>query len=298
MFFLMLIILSGAGLIWLFYTKETKTPLETTLSPAFQLFGKTTKSISSAITKVMPVDSIDEKEYGDVIAEKYGLGTDTSCKEYKYLNNIMRGLSPYIKKPFNYRVFIADDSAPNAFALPGGVIFVTKSLLVTLKSESELAAVLAHEMGHIEKSHCMDAVRFQLLSRKIGSESAGKLADIAMNLLLRHSFSKTQEGEADEYSYTLILNTKYNPSGVGKAFLSLMEYINDISHRQLKRANILRDYFSTHPEMEIRHEKYIESARIWWKKNPIEKRYAGVENLKIKISYYERSDFPNEWIKE
>ena len=57
---------------------------------------------------------------------------------------------------------------PNAFALPGGVIIVTGGLLKTLKSEAELAAVLSHEMGHIELSHCLDTVRFQLLARKDG----------------------------------------------------------------------------------------------------------------------------------
>jgi len=62
------------------------------------------------------------------------------------------------------------------FTLPSGVILVTKGLLETMQSESELVSILAHELGHIERGHCFDVVKYELLARKIKSEKLGELA--------------------------------------------------------------------------------------------------------------------------
>jgi predicted Zn-dependent protease len=93
-----------------------------------------------------------------------------------------------------------------------------------LQSEAQVVSVLAHELGHIERGHCFDKVRFELVARKVGSDTLGALADFAAQLLLRHSYSKTTEDEADEYAWELLVNSEYDPRGVGGAFESLRRF--------------------------------------------------------------------------
>lgn len=288
----MLILMCGSALIFLFYFYKPSTRLDSTLAPAYQLFGHATKGLSRALTQVIPVDNIDEKKYGDAIVMRCDAYSDPKDKDFIYVNEIMGVIIKYSKKPFFYKVYIQKSDAPNAFALPGGVIFVTRGLLANMESESELVSVLAHEMGHIELSHCLDIVRFELLAKKIGAESLGKLADFAMNLLLRHSFSKTQEDDADTYAFELLKNSAYDPSAEGRTFEVFIKYCAKFGKADSPKANVIRDYFLSHPPLSIREEKFSEKARLWWKKHHDEKRYVGKMNLKNR----NLKEYDNEWV--
>ncbi|PKL39638.1 MAG: peptidase M48 [Spirochaetae bacterium HGW-Spirochaetae-1] len=278
--FFVLIITAGAGLAALFYLHKPQPKLDSTLAPAYMLLGHATRGISRALTEIIAVDSLDEKEYGEAIKARCDDHNDSGDKDYVYVNAVMSQISRFARKPFPYRVYMHESSSPNAFALPGGVIFVTRGLIKTLKSEAELAAILSHEMGHIELSHCLDVVRFQLLAGKTGNETLGKVADFAMNLLLRHSFSKTQENDADNYAFELLINSKYDPGAEGRAFARFLQYMKQNGMRDEREANIIRDYFMSHPPMVLREEKFSEKAGIWWRKHDKEIRYVGTKNLK------------------
>ncbi len=296
---IILIFTAGACLIWVIYKEQPRTVFHSTLAPAYQLFGKAPQSMNRALTRIMPINALDEKRYGEAIALRYEYSVNKSSPEYIYLNDIMNYMSRFAKKPFTYRVYILPYSQPNAFALPGGIICVTQGLLKTLKSESELVSVLAHEMGHIELSHCLEIVRFQLLTKKMGNSSLGKLADFAVNIMLRHTYSKTHEDEADEYAYALILNTVYDPLATGNAFASLLGYKNSPIPKSAasRPSDPVREYFMTHPYLELRSEKFREKGRVWWEQNKNkEKKYVGKQNLDKKVSQAKK-EFADEWIQ-
>jgi Zn-dependent protease with chaperone function len=211
-----------------------------------------------------------------------------------YLNELVtQQLSQYAKKPFAYEVFIDSWNVPNAFALPGGVIYVTSGLMRTVKSESELISILAHEMGHIELGHCFGAVKFELLAKKLNAAPLGQLVDFANALLLRHSFSKTQEGDADDYGYDLLLGTSYDPRGMGKAFANLKQ--SSGGREEKKNLDVMQDYFSTHPALDIRIEKFSAKANVWWSEHSGEQRYVGEQNLIERKSFYIEQK-PAEWV--
>lgn len=295
-FIILILLLSGGlTLVFFLYKGKTKTPLSSTLAPVFQLLGKSTKSIDIALTKVLPIDELDEKDYGNAIAKHY-TDSDTSNQDFVYLNNIIKNLSKFSKKPFSYRVFLMRSPEPNAFALPGGVICVTSGLMQTMKTEAEVVSVLSHEMGHIERGHCFNAIKYELLFRKIKTASLGQIADLAVALFVRHSFSKTQENDADEYGYELLTLTEYDPSGFGRAFSELYTYETDsMKIKQNKNASLIRDYFLSHPPLPLRIEKFTEKAKLWWKTHSYEKRYLGKFNLQNKICYYDVK-YNSEWI--
>ncbi len=288
------IIAAGAALMVLLAVTKPRTPLDSTLAPAFQLLGVPAHMASRALTRVLPINALDEKELGDAIAERYSVMASKNEKDKKYLNEIMAALSKKTKKQFRYRAYPMEEYQPNAFALPGGVIFVTTGLLRTVKSEAELTSVIAHEIGHVELSHCMDTVRYELAARKIKRDQLGRIADFATRLLIGHSYSKTQEAQADEYGYEMILATRYNPSAVGRLFIRLKEY-HAIPDR--KKASPIKDYFMSHPHLSLRAEKYSVKASRWWAHSGGEKRYEGKKNLTARTSMFTRA-YPDEWVTE
>lgn len=278
--FLVLLLACGTALVVSLYLARPRSPLSSTLTSTFQLLGAPIKFLDRAASRVVPVNALDEKELGDTYRQRYDVQVAADDIDQAYLDTLVRELALFARKPFPYRAYVIGKSGPpNAMALPGGVILVTRTLLNTLGSESELVSVLAHEIGHIERGHCFDAVRFQLLSRKIGSNTLGKFADMTAQILLRHAYSKTVEDEADEYAYELLISSKYDPLGVGRGFVSLRKYKEKVGVPTPQHANLMRDYFTSHPPLEIREAKFSERAAAWWRRNPDEKRYIGQQNL-------------------
>ncbi len=293
---LTLLLACGTALIVVFYTVRSRSPLPSTLTSTFQLIGTPVKFVDRVASRVVPVNALDERELGDTYRRRYDAQVVPGDLDQEYLDALMTDLKLFARKPFPYRAYVIGRSgSPNAMALPGGVILVTRGLLGALHSESELIAVLAHEIGHIERGHCFDTVRFQLLSRKIGSNSLGKIADMAAQLLLRHAYSKTVEDEADEYAYELLVSSKYDPTAIGKSFGSLLQYKKNAGISTPQHADLLRDYFASHPPLEIREAEFSGRALAWWKLHPEERRYVGQRNL------YERKaraalDISGEWL--
>lgn len=277
---LVILFACGAALVASLYVARVRSPLRSTLTSSFQLLGTPVKLLDRMASRVVPVNALDERELGDTFRRRYDAQVTPGDADQAYLDALMAEIKPFAHKPFPYRAYVIGyHGSPNAMAFPGGVILVTKELLSTLQSESELVAVLAHEVGHIERGHCFDTVRFQLLARKIGTDTLGALADAAAQILLRHAYSKTTEGEADEYAYELLVNSRYDPLGVGKSFGSLRRYVKRAGAPTHEHADLIRDYLMSHPPLEIREAEFSERAAAWWKRHPRERRYIGQQNL-------------------
>ncbi len=283
-----LIVLLGAGvaLAVVLSLGRVSTPLPSSLAPAFGLLGVPVKTVDHLITRVIPITDVDERELGEVLRAAYDAQADEGNPDFAYTNDLMTHMATVAKRPFEYRVYLLDCTEPNAMALPGGVIVVTTGLLDVLESESELVAVLGHELGHIELGHCLDAVKFRLLAEKVGERTFGEIVDAAVRMLMSHSFSKTQEDEADEYAYTMLVNSPYDPRGLGRSFSSLLEYreLSHASDARLRGADPIRDYFTSHPPLEIREAEFLERAEAWWRRNPGEARCVGEGSIKDRVS--------------
>jgi Zn-dependent protease with chaperone function len=279
---------AGAALAIAFYLERVKTPLDSSLAPAFQLLGTPVKAVDSLVGRVVPVGEVEERDLGLVLRTRYEAQANAADPDFVYVNDLLEQVAASASREFDYRAYVLEDQAPNAMALPGGVVLVTRGLLANLGSEAEVTSVLAHEVGHIDQGHCFDAVKFQLLTRKIGNTALGGIADIAVQVLLRHSFSKTQEDEADEYAYTLLLHGPYDPRGVGQSFASMIAFVRGggPASGARTRANPIRDYFMSHPPLELREAKFREKAGAWWRGHPDERRYVGKRNLKERKSLH------------
>lgn len=292
---LALLLAAGAGVIAVLYVSRPEPPLPSTLATPFQILGAPAKLADRALSRVIPVGDLDERELGEALHRRFAGGERAGDRDQAYVDSLMEEVARHAHKPFSYRAYVVSGGEPNAMALPGGVVLVTDELLTTLHSESELVAVLAHETGHIELGHCFDAVRFELLTSKVGADTLGALADFALQLMTGHAYSKTAEHEADDYAYALLRGSQYDPRGVGASFASLSGWLagHDVPPTR-PHADVLRDYFSSHPPLEVRQAEYLARAEDWWRRHPDERRYVGRENLDERAPATERQ-FDGEW---
>jgi predicted Zn-dependent protease len=161
----------------------------------------------------------------------------------KYLNEICKAIvinSPRPEIYSGYHVAILDSAEINAFATSGGHILVTRGLIACADSEDALAAVIAHEIGHIQLQHSIKAIKNSRITNAIlitGSSAAGALGnddvkelasvmDESVNeiitTLIEKGYSRDQEFDADTAALALLAAAGYDPSGL-VAMLRLLE---------------------------------------------------------------------------
>lgn len=291
--FLVGLLMLGGVLVTVLYLERVQPPVERTFTSAFQVFGETVRVVDRLASRAMPVDDFDEAALGEAYKTAYGKREKTSAD--LYVNAVLAHISARANKDFSYRAFVVPWEVPNAMALPGGVIFVTEGLLETLDNEAQLAAVLAHEVGHIELSHCVDAVKYEIVAKKLGVLPLGRIADLAVQLMIRHSFSKTQEHEADLYAWRWLNHSRYDPRAVGGSFSALMRWQDDMG-TSAYRAGLFRDYFASHPPVEVRAYEFNNRAERWWRRHENERRYAGAQNLAERKALDSGPGLPDEWV--
>jgi beta-barrel assembly-enhancing protease len=173
-----------------------------------------------------------------------------------YIENIGKKIlaSPDIvyRDQFGYHFeVIKNDSTVNAFCTPGGYVYVYTGLLKFLDNEAMLAGVIAHEIAHAERRHSTNKMTAQsgiqtvigLASGKLG-ESGTKLANLAAGFGLL-KFSRTEEDEADTYSFKYLRSTEYFPGAIRLFF----EKITDG-----KTKGAFENLLSTHPSPQDRFD--------------------------------------------
>jgi predicted Zn-dependent protease len=136
-------------------------------------------------------------------------------------DNILNSGQVFYKDRFEWKIaIIEDDEVLNAFAAPGGFIYVYTGIIKYLDSEYQLAGVMGHEIAHADRRHSTDQLTKRygvsiLLQAALGQESA--LAQISEGLLAL-SFSRKDESEADEYSVIYLCPTEYQADGAASFF--------------------------------------------------------------------------------
>ena len=168
----------------------------------------------------------------------------------------------------HYKVTMLNSQSINAFALPTGQLYVTRGLIALANDESELASVLAHEMGHVIAHHAEiraeQARQADLVSRVVSDvvtdPEMGALA-LAKSKLALASFSRAQEFEADAIGIGIASRAGYDPYGAVR-FLTSMEHNTEL--KPLPSGNInpaSPDFLSSHPATPERITNAIANAR-------------------------------------
>ena len=178
------------------------------------------------------------------------------------LRMILNRLEPHMERRIPYEIRIVKTEALNAFCLPGGFIFFTSGILDLLKTDSEIAAVMAHEMTHADRSHglkmaaksqavSLAALAVMLLSG--GAAAPAVLAQVAQ-VTITNSYTMEFEKEADSNGLDVLIAAGYHPGGM----VTLLEkFMNE----ELKQP--IRDYgiYMDHPESKERLQAALDKLR-------------------------------------
>ncbi len=157
-------------------------------------------------------------------------------------------------KYFEYQFFVIKDEALNAFAMPGGFVFVHSGLIEELDSENELACVLAHEIAHVQGRHIarrmerMQKVNIATTAMAIaglflggGKMSSAVIASAgALNLSIALKYSREDEEEADRRAFQWLCKAGYDPRGLATVLKKMQKF-------RWLGADSIPSYLSTHP---------------------------------------------------
>lgn len=188
------------------------------------------------------------KETDQAIRQQYGLYEDKALAEY--VNRVGQSLVPYSHRPkLSHSFAVLDTPVVNAFAAPGGYIYVTRGILALMNSEAELAAVLGHEMGHVAARHSMAQMSGQLLAQiglvvgSIVSKDIRKFAGLASvaTQLLFLKFSRSDEYQADALGIQYARAARYAPGEMLRFFSALENMSAESSSHKIPT------FLSTHP---------------------------------------------------
>jgi beta-barrel assembly-enhancing protease len=161
----------------------------------------------------------DEQEIriGDELAKDYASGEVARDPEMqateKYVNQIGARVAAHTKRKLPYRFhLIPSRDLINAFALPGGHVFVGQGLLDRMTSEDELAFVLGHELEHIDHYHAVERVQIEVQLKNLDLDVVAAVADIPMSLW-QAGYSKDEELEADREGLRITAAAGYSAQG-------------------------------------------------------------------------------------
>ncbi|MBV1922858.1 MAG: M48 family metalloprotease [Flavobacteriaceae bacterium] len=185
-----------------------------------------------------------------------GLYQDQRMQDYvdmvggKLINNSMAKDTPY---QYEFHL-LADPNAINAFALPGGQIFITYALYSKLENEDQLAGVLGHEIGHVLGRHSAERIAnsefWQTVSQgaSVGADAGGLVAGIGKNVLLGNG--RGDELESDDLGVLFMIKAGYDPNEM----VGVMEILKSAAG-----PNRVPEFQSTHPDPDNRMDKIRES---------------------------------------
>lgn len=209
----------------------------------------TAKSLSQASTEI---DEQGEIEIGrDVAARLLGAAPlYPSPSTQRYVNEVGRWLASQTERPnLPWRFAVLDAPQVNAFAAPGGFIFVTRGLVARMHTEAELAGVLAHEIAHVLRKHHLKAIQkgamanvasnvVALALQDRNSELRNRLVSFGTELYVR-GLDKSDELEADRLGVVIAARGGYDPWGLPVVLQTLQAMNPDDSAVALM--------FKTHP---------------------------------------------------
>jgi predicted Zn-dependent protease len=197
------------------------------------------------------------KEADQQIGQSLGLYPDDQLQAYvSRIGKQIAADSERPNLPWTFRV--VDDPTVNAFALPGGFVYVTRGLMTHLTSEAELVGVLGHEIGHVTARHSVEQMSKQQIAQ-IGlvagmllkpelANSFGNLAQSGLGLLFL-KYSRDDESQADELGLRYLAREHYDPREMVKVF----EVLQRVSEQDA--SGRVPDWLATHPSEQNRIQR-------------------------------------------
>jgi len=194
-----------------------------------------------------------------------------------YVNLVGNAVAQFGTRPLQYHFAILDSEIVNAFAMPGGYVFITRGALANINNESELAGVLAHEAAHVDRRHLERILRDKKLTgigvqtgAEVGASQASGVAGFAVGIvdqlavhvvtaLLTQNYGSDKEREADKAGTDLAAKAGYDSNGLRNFLSMLAEAANNPANKQA--TSMLNG--KTHPPLKDRVSKLTELSATY-----------------------------------
>lgn len=209
----------------------------------------------------------EEQQLGLNVSERirarYGVVQDAAV--HRYVSLVGLAMAQGSTRPnLPWTFIVLDTDGVNAFAAPGGYVHITRGALALIRSEAELAGVLAHELIHVTEKHTVRAIQknqaVQMGASETLSGSAAlmdRVVTAVYDNIVERGFGRAEENESDEHGVTLANKTGYAPAGLNGFLTTLKERNKDAKEK--------RGLFASHPEMDdrlARIKKLIASKKL------------------------------------
>jgi beta-barrel assembly-enhancing protease len=245
------------GLAAIVFAERRKVDSNASAGAILYLVADTERELTRMPVRFTRMSDENEIRVGNELAESYSSDrndnpTDDFTRIQSYLNQVGATLAQRAHRKLPYKFhYIPDKNFANAFALPGGHVFVGKGLLALMDSEDELAAVLGHEIEHIDHYHCAERLQTEQAMHKIPLAQLVSLPVAVFEV----GYSKEQELEADREGTRLSVEAGYSANGALRLF-ERFQHLFDEAHEKAKNPQdeisqvmieALEGYFRSHP---------------------------------------------------
>lgn len=241
----------------LYYGERSKADAPVTPAPLTHMIGDAEREATRVPMQMTRLSDEEEIEAGNRIAEGYTSylarssgENDTAMSEY--VERVGRELASHAHRRLPYRFhYVPDMGFINAFALPGGHVFIGKGLIAMMTSEDQLAGVLGHEIEHVDHYHCAERLQVEARLRHV---PLGGLAMLPIELF-QAGYTKEQELEADREGIRLASGAGYSATAMSELFHAMDERYRETQvpsrtpQGEMSRAAFatLTEYFRSHP---------------------------------------------------
>jgi predicted Zn-dependent protease len=206
------------------------------------------------------------------VREQYGKYDAPALQAY--VSRIGQKLAAESHRPgLSYTFSVVDSPEVNAFALPGGYIYITRGIMAYLNSEAELAAVLGHELGHVTARHSMrqmsantaaglGAILVGILVPELGGQAGQQLLG-GLGQALVSGYGREHELEADRLGAEYLARTGYDPQAMIEVIRVLKNqesYDNEMAKQEGRQPRHYHGVFATHPDNDMRLKHVVSEA--------------------------------------
>ncbi len=251
-----ILLVAGAAL---YYAQRHKHTDSVSANAVVDVAADWQRDVSRVPMHLTRISDQQEIRIGDELAHEYEspvvpVSTEGRATEH-YLSEVGSRLAPLAKRKLTYYFHLVPDAnLINAFALPGGHVFVGQGLLDRMTSEDELAFVLGHEIEHIDHYHAVERVQVEAQLKNLSLDIVSGLAEIPVSLW-QVGYSKYEEMEADREGLRLAVAAGYSAKGATNLLERWTRLRNEyVSHAETPTEELsqlaiesLTGYFRTHP---------------------------------------------------
>lgn len=275
---------------------------DVSLSSTSEIWGDLLRDADQFGFQLTRLSDQQEMELGNRLAAAMLANRATDPAWETYVSQVGATLSPHLRRQgIQYRFHVLQAPIVNAFALPGGHVFVFTGMLEFLHSEAELASILSHEMSHIDLRHCVEMYQYQAAFEIVGVGEMGQAVELIRRITAR-GYSKYQELEADAQGFRLAAQAGYNPEAGVVTFLRMRQVFGEPARPaartpvgELASAVVteMGSYFQSHPPTTERMRRLEALVARNRKQFSGQRFYEGIENYQRRVPRTQQ-EFPHE----